>query len=290
MVCLSDSLSVGRIFLRGVGQVFLQRSAWAGICFLGAVAWQSGPLALACGLGTWVGTQWGQRYGTREECEDGLHGYNGALAGIGVLVVLPPGPLAWGLVVVLAWLVTWLAQVWRRHGPLSPYTAPFILATWLLMIIASAAGWPAPVAGTSAVMGDGLMAWAQGTLRGVGQVMFLDDLGAGALCILGLALSRPGAALCAVLASALTLLAALAAGFPGDAASLGLYGFNAVLTAEALRQALPGRWGALCLGVLASLGLMRGFQVLELPSLTAPFVLATLLVRQLSRTLSFFKA
>lgn len=270
--------------------MFLQRSAWAGACFLGAVALQSWPAALACGLGACVGTLWGLRYATPAECDDGLHGYNGALAGIGVLVVLSPGPLAWLLVAVCAWLSTWMAQIWRRHGLLPPYTAPFVLVTWALMAAATVAGWSTTAGSPPPVVGDGAMAWLYGTLRGVGQVMFLEDPRSGALCILGLVLSAPGAALCAVLASALALPLALTAGFPRDPAFLGLYGFNAVLTAEALRQALPRRWGALCLGVLASLGLMRGFQVLDLPALTAPFILATLLVRQTWRVLSFFKA
>lgn len=270
--------------------MFLQRSALAGACFMGAVALQSWSAALACGLGAWVGTLWGLRYGAPAEYDDGLHGYNGALAGIGVLAVLPPGPLAWLLVVVCAWLSTWLAQIWRRHGLLSPYTAPFVLVTWALMTATAMAGWSTAAGSPPPAVGDGAMVWLHGTLRGVGQVMFLEDPRSGALCVLGLVLSAPGAALCAVLASALALLLALAAGFPGDPAFLGLYGFNAVLTAEALRQALPRRWGALCLGFLISLGLMRGFQALNLPALTAPFILATLLIRQTWRTLSFFKA
>ncbi|MFC4298610.1 urea transporter [Castellaniella hirudinis] len=276
----SFGAAFGRILLRGIGQIYLLPSAWAGALLLAAAAWQSWAMAGACLLGALTGTVWGMAAGDAAGSRVGLDGYNGALTGLGVMVVLPAGPLAWSLVAPLAWLASWAAHAWRRRSSVPPYTAPFVLITWLLM--AAAAGLELPRAAVMAAADPGWGDTAQGLLRGVGQVMFLDDPRAGALCLLGLALGTPWAALSAGLASGLCLLAASCAGLPADAAALGLYGFNAVLAAEALRTVRPGRLGAWawpCLGALLSLLLMRGFQLLALPSLTAPFLLATWAVR-----------
>ncbi|CAM5791871.1 urea transporter [Castellaniella caeni] len=279
-------VALSRQCLRGIGQIYLQRSAWAGACFLLAVVLQAPTLGLACALGALVGTLWGRRCGMVADCEDGLHGYNGALAGIAVLVVLPPGVLAWGLVVLAAGLSTWLAQIWRRTLPLSPYTGPFVLVTWLLMAVAAVMQWPQAAAANSGGTPLAETALVLGTLRGLGQVMFLDQPGAGLLCLLGLALSDRRAGAYGLLSSGGAALFAWGMGLPLDALALGLYGFNAVLVAEALRQALPGRWLVLFGAVLVSVLLTRGFQWLALPSLTAPFVLVTLLARMLTQPAS----
>ncbi|MHA3902492.1 urea transporter [Castellaniella sp. WN] len=279
---LRDHASFGtafiRMLLRGIGQIYLLPSARAGVVLLGAVAWQSWTQAGACLLGALAGTVWGLSVGDAAGSRAGLDGYNGALTGLGVITVLAPGPIAWSLVAPLACLATWFAQVWRGRCAVPPYTAPFVLSIWLLMAAASGLDLPRVVAPSAA--DPGWSGAALGLLRGVGQVMFLDDPRAGALCLLGLALGTPRAALSAGLASGLCLLAAVWAGFPAEAGRLGLYGFNAVLAAEALRTIRPGRWLWPCLGALLSLGLARGFQLLDLPPLTAPFLLATWVVRQ----------
>lgn len=278
---MRDSFAVafGRMLLRGIGQVYLLPSARAGAVLWVAVAWQSWALAGACLLGALAGTVLGISMGDAAGSRAGLNGYNGALTGLGILLVLPSGPLAWSLVTPLACLASWMAWALRRWCAWPPYTVPFVLVIWLLMAATTHLGLPqAAAAGAADPGGSG--SGILGLLRGVGQVMFLDDPWAGALCLLGLALGAPRAALFAVLASGLCLLVAMLAQFPVDAALLGLYGYNAVLTAEALRAIRPGRWGWPCLGVVLSLGLMRGFQWLALPPLTAPFLLATWLVRQ----------
>ncbi|WP_323017426.1 urea transporter [Castellaniella sp.] len=272
---LAWTLVAGRQGLRGIAQVFLQRHAATGACLLTAVAWQSVTLALGCLLGALTGTLFGRWRNAGADADAGLHGYNGALVGIGVLLALPPTELAWGLVVVLSSLATGLAQCWRRHLPGSPYTAPFILMIWLLQAVMPLAGWPPADAVLPAVPLSGLMAVVAGVFRGVGQVMFLDDPWSGALCVLGLALAAPRVAVQALLVSAVASGLAWMGGFPANAVWMGLYGFNAVLVAEAVHQARPGRLGFLCLGVILSLLFMRAFQWLGLPALTAPFVLAS---------------
>lgn len=284
------TIGAGRTLLRGIAQVFLQGHAGAGACLLAAVAWQSPVLAAGCLLGAGAGTLCGALSGTTEPTRAGLHGYNGALVGIGVLLVLPPAPLAWALVITLAGLTTALAQAWRRWLPGSPYTAPFVLALWLLLAVMSITGWAPAAAIPPAEPAAGGPIAVPGVLRGVGQVMFLDDPWSGMLCVLGLAWAAPAVAARALGASAAMLGAAWLADFPMDAMSMGLYGFNAVLAAEAVHQALPGRRLALWAAMGLSLLIMRGFQWTDLPALTAPFVLAAWAVRCGHRALSVLKA
>ncbi len=272
-----------RSVLRGIGQIFLQRSAGCGLAVLAAMALQAPQLALACALGALVATLAGRRLHEAQALDDGLFGFNGALAGLGVLIVLAPGPLAWALVVAASLLATALLLFLRRRLPVSPYTAPFVLVTWGVMALATVA----PLAPATPIVSVdvGWSEVANGILRGIGQVVFLDHPMAGALCLLGLLLAGPRVAVTALIAATAGLALARALGFPDAPAALGLYGYNAVLTVIALLpriQVKGQRWIVVAAAVLTVL-LVRGVQLLGLPALTAPFVLATWLLLRVSR-------
>lgn len=269
-----------RAALRGVGQIYLQRSAWCGLACLAALALQSVNMAIACLLGATAATLLGQAFPDRKLLDDGIQGFNGALAGLGVLIVLKPGVLAWCLVLLMALLATWLAQAWRKRLALPPYTAPFVLVTWSLMAVAGPLG--LPLAEQSAIEAASWGYLADAVLRGIGQVIFLDLPWSGALCVLGLALSGLRAAASALLAAVLALACTFLLRLPPDLAGLGLYGFNAVLAVEALRPQAGRRWWLLLAALPLSMALTRGFQLANLPSLTAPFIVSTWLLQRAS--------
>ncbi|HEX7388385.1 MAG TPA: urea transporter [Castellaniella sp.] len=262
-------------FLRGIGQVYLQRSAWTGTLLLAAVALQSYEWAAACALSTLAGSAWGYAFGDRNAWRDGLYGYNGALSGIGVLWLINPGPFAWTLVVIAGIITASIVILWQKASRFPVYTAPFVAVTWLLIALAAWLSWPnaTPTAPLEApAQTDALF----GVLRGAGQVMLLDNPVSGALCLLALLLSSRKAATTALWATLLGWGIALLLGFPSDLQTLGIYGFNAVLTAEALRT--RGRWWLPTLGIILSTVLTRGLQLEGIPTLTAPFVLCTWLL------------
>lgn len=267
-----------RTVLRGVGQIYLQRSAWCGLACLAALALQSVNMAIACLLGAITATLLGHAFADRGTLDDGIQGFNGALAGLGVMVVLKPGALAWCLVLLMALVATWLAQAWRERLSLPPYTAPFVLVTWSLMAVAGPLG--LPMADGSAIVAVSWGYPADAVLRGIGQVIFLDLPWAAALCTAGLALSSLRVAASALLAAALALACAFLLRLPLDLAGLGLYGFNAVLTVEALRPQVGRRWWLLLAAIPLSIALTRGFQLAGLPSLTAPFIASTWLLQR----------
>ena len=75
---------------------------------------------------------------------------------------------------------------------------------------------------------------AHGLFRGVGEVMFEDNLLTGVIFLVAILVNSRISALFAVLGSAVALLTALALGANGFLIYHGLYGFNAVLCAIAL--------------------------------------------------------
>lgn len=131
------------------------------------------------------------------------------------------------------------------------------------------------------VAGDrGPLAFIDAVLRGVGQVVFLNNAYAGLLCLLAITLSSPlqaAGALAGTVAS--TAVAAL---FPAARPDLrcGLHGFNGCLIAIALPQFLGGGAAVWALALLAA-GLSSGLLLAlrgrtgGLPPLTAPFVLCS---------------
>ena len=260
-----------RSLLRGIGQIFFQNSAWTGLCCLLALTVQSPTLALASLLGLLTATLFGRVYHDDTALKDGLYGFNGALAGLAVMVVLAPTAKSWWLVIIASLLATAIFHFWRRRSPYSPYTAPFIVVTWLLMALSPVLGLPAAVAPNSTETGTVLHA----VLRGIGQVIFLDNPLAAALCTLALAVASLRTLSLALLASATGFLLATAVGFPEPLIGLGLYGFNAVLTAEALYAHTQKKRIGLLAGIILSILITRAFQFANLPSLTAPFVLST---------------
>lgn len=270
----SKCLDCARALLRGVGQVFFQENAWTGLLMLLGIAVNAPALALAAALGAGAATLLALGFDDEAGRARGLYGFNGALTGVAVLVFVAPHPGAWGLAMMGAAWTALVVRLWGRVCALPAYTAPFVLSTWALLYVASALGLSGAMAGEPVSM-DVLGA----VLRGVGQVFFQNNAWSGGIFVIALAVHSRRAAGWALLAAALGMGCAHLAGLPVDAIATGLYGFNAVLAAEALRIALPGRYGIPSLfGVLLSVVMTYAFQRVGALSLTAPFILSTWVV------------
>lgn len=126
----------------------------------------------------------------------------------------------------------------------------------------------------------GVAAFVDAVLRGVGQVVFLNNAYSGLLCLMAIALVAPLQAAGALAGTAAGTAVAMA--LRADRAALrgGLYGYNACLVALALPQFLGGdAWvWVLAMGAAglssALLLALRG-RTAGLPPLTAPFVICT---------------
>lgn len=278
--------------LRGVGQVMFQDHPYTGLLFLVGIFYASVPLGLAALLGTIVGTYTGLALGAdRASIRAGLFGFNGTLVGVALVLFLGAGPFVWGAVILAAAsssvLMAGLTSFWSpRKG--AALTAPFVLASWTFLLAARQIGRLMPQALPAAALpgtadgGSGLeiMTLLDGTLRGVGQVFFQDDLLTGGVFIVALLVSSRRAAIAAVFGALVGLLTGWILGASESELRAGLFGFNSVLTAIALgatflrfdrASALFTAFAAIVTTFVFA-ALVTVLQPLGMVPLTAPFV------------------
>jgi len=267
-----------RIVLRGPGQVMFQGHAVTGTLFLIGITVAS-PLM---GAGAIIGAIIGPALAIltrldREMIKEGIHGFNPVLVGAGTLFYLQPEPLTWMLLIAGCVLATFVTHLMRTYLKFPTYTAPFIVVTWLVIIIAHAIAGTAidvkPAAGPDTPVG-----LVTEILRGPAEVIFGANILTGILFLVGIAISNWRHGVLALLGSVLGTLLAIYHNDPAASVSIGIYGYNASLAAMAVylwRKSLliP------ILAALISVPLTEFFPgSLEIPALTAPFVAASWIV------------
>ena len=280
-----------RALLCAFAQIFLQQRPGFGLAVLLALLVGAPNLLGDALLGALAGNLVAQRRGyAQADIDSGLYGYNGALIGLLLSLKLAWVPLLPLLVVTLAGLSSlllrpWLQAVRERHW-LPAYTLPFVLCGWALPGLAALLDLhpAAPLQPAAPLISVGWQAFVEGTLRGLGQVIFLDHSLAGLCLLVGLYLNAPRGASWALCAAALPPALTLLAEQPAGAASSGLLGYNPVLAVLAISQLYRRPWAPLA-ALLLSLALQPGFAALGLAPLTMPFILACWLVLAGSRLL-----
>jgi urea transporter len=302
----NPAVGVVDALLRGVGQVMFQNNPLTGAIFLVGILVNSPRLAGAGLLGLAASTLAAYLLGAdRALIANGLFGFNGILVGIALAFFLE-FDLLLAVYIVLGAAVSTVVLVALANllstWDMPALTAPFVLTAWLLLfavyqlgflqpteLIAPAA--PDPEAavqtelrelatGSGGVTAENL---AHGLFRGVGEVMFQDNLLTGLIFLAGIAVNSRVSAAFALLGSAAGLLSALALGGDGFTAYHGLYGFNAVLCAIALGGVFfVLSWRSAVYALVAavlSVPAFAAFAVLlspyGMPALTAPFVVVT---------------
>lgn len=282
------ALGAGRMALRGLAQVVFQPDARAGALFLAALALASPALALGGFAGALVaGLIAGRAGAPRAEVEAGLHGFNGALAGIALALFPGAGLGAGGRALLVlggaalaAWLCLRLAPRLAR-ARLPVLTAPFnLMALPVLALVHLRTG---PLSAPEPEPDGMLLALLRGTVNGLSQVFFAQGMWPGLLIALGLAVAAPRVLALAVAASGGGAALALALGAGAQAVAAGLHGYNGVLVVLALGAVFlaPGR-GVTALALAAALvvvpvqmGIAGALGVAGLPGLTVGFVLVS---------------
>jgi len=292
--------------LRGVGQVMFQNNPLTGLLFLVGIFVNSAKLGGAGLLGLAASTLAAYLLGAdRSLIRNGLFGFNGILVGI-ALAFFFEFDLLLAVYIVLGAAVSTIVMM-ALINLLTPWdmpalTAPFVLTAWLLLfavyqfdflhpteLIAPATLHPGAAVQTDlrelATGTGGLTAanLAHGLFRGVGEVMFEDNLLTGVIFLVAILVNSRISALFAVLGSAVALLTALALGANGFLIYHGLYGFNAVLCAIALGGLFfVLTWKSAIYALLAAVFSVVAFAAIAvllspigMPALTAPFVLTT---------------
>ncbi|WP_165070655.1 urea transporter [Paludisphaera rhizosphaerae] len=282
MQAFKPSSAVARYFdlaiLRGVGQIMFQGHAGTGVCFLAGIALASPIMLLGAVLGALIGPMTARVAGfDKDQIEQGLFGFNSTLVGLATLFFLKPAGLTFTLLVlgcIASTFITWLAM---RFLPFPAYTGPFVVSTWILLVIAHAiAGNSLDVSPASEAVAPG--GFIEQVLRGEAEVMLGANVVTGILFLVGIALSDVWHAGMALLGSIVGTAMADYHGDPTQAISIGIYGYNAALAAMAMFL----KRKSLTLPILAALiatGMTEFFpKSLGVPALTGPFVAASWLM------------
>ena len=302
------SPAVGAVdaLLRGVGQVMFQNNPLTGLLFLVGILVNSLELAGAGLLGLAASTLAAYLLGAdRTLIRNGLFGFNGVLVGIGLAFFLEFDLLLAGYIVLGAAVSTVVMMALANllsTWDMPALTAPFVLTAWVLLfavyqfaflhptdLIAPLAPDPEAAVQTdlrALATGSGGMTLANlanGLFRGVGEVMFQDNLLSGLIFLAGILVNSRVSAGFAVLGSAVGLGTALAMGADGSSVYHGLYGFNAVLCAIAIGGVFfVLTWRSALYALVAAVFSVPAFAAVAvllspigMPALTAPFVLTT---------------
>ncbi len=261
--------------LRSYGQIFLQPSSRAGCLFILAIAVNSltqAFIALTAILTSLLTARLLKVPAT--DVGQGLYGFNAALLALAISNVLAITAVSMLLIIAGSALTPLLLQQFKQRISLPPFTAPYILTGWMIMLIASGLELSPQLLPASTEIDQFYTAVA----RGIGQVVFQDNALSGILCLAGLLCYSRLAAVWTLIASACGVFIAGMLSFPDSLINNGSYSYNAVLAGIALAALFPRRFILPLLGIGISILLMRGFQLAEVPAFTAPFVLATWLV------------
>ncbi|WP_370280198.1 urea transporter [Pontibacterium sp.] len=266
-------------WLKGYGQIMLQSSSLTGLLFLLGIGLNSVPMLLGALLGGFIATLTGNLLRTPNALHQGLHGFNGALVGIAGVFFLQPSVASFCLIAICTISATLLTHTLQRSS-LPGFTAPFVITTWVMLSAAPLLG--IPTAELPTLQSD--LPQLSTTFLGIGQVMFQGELIAGLCFVLGLILSNWRHAALALTGSTLGCCAILISGVSEALVANGLYSFNPALTAIALGTS-ASQFPVLRVvtGIALSVLFTHLFVLADLPSLTAPFILATWTVLELER-------
>jgi urea transporter len=234
--------------LRGIGQVMFQNSPITGLLFLIGLfvgGWQFGVYGL---LGTVASTLAARWLGVPSSAiQAGLYGYNGTLVGVALAFYLADNALlpvyvvfAAAVSAVVAGAIGNMLSTWSVPA----LTGPFVVTTWFFALgiygldqlqAGANAGRPAlPTITSGERAALDLSQLGQGVFHGVAEVFFQGSVIVGILFLLGLLVSSRIDCLMAIVGSVVGLATGWVLGVDADSLTLGLMGYNAVLTMIAL--------------------------------------------------------
>lgn len=307
--------------LRGVGQILFADNPVSGLFILIGLFVASPWLGAATLIGVVASTATAHLLRLdRSRIRAGLYGYNGALVGGALATFLVP---AWSASIILyiiagaavsipIMVAVSLVLADRLHLPpltlpFNLVTLPFLLATFAIThiehgpLLARHAEQPINTLlreSTNAPTGSLAVALAEALFRGIGQIVFADSVISGVLILLGVLVWSRIAGVFALLGSLLGLLVGLALGGDGFSEYHGLWGYNAMVSAEAIAGVfIVCTWSSVLYGLAcaaATTVLYAGLAVFAgpygIPVLTLPFVLTTLVFLSVKHATPLFRA
>jgi len=271
------------IVFRGISQIFLLNNVITGILFLAGAFYNSWLIGIGVIIGVLTGTVTALilKY-KRDDINQGLYGYNGALVGLATVYFFGfnmPSVIALFFGAVLSSII--MHFMIKRKFP--PFTAPFIISTWIVMAIVLTLK-IMPLKATQLPNASNVEI-IPALSRGIGQVMFQENIFTGIILFIGILVCSRISALYALLGTGIGVVVSFMCSFPLSMITAGLFGFNGVLCGIALSGK---KWhhGILAIAsIVVSVFVMFGMSRLGIITLTAPFVISAWLVLLVSNTL-----
>jgi urea transporter len=276
--------------LSSSAQVMLQANPITGLLFLIGIGINSITMLLGCLLAILSSLITAKLFQyDSEPINKGIYSFSAALVGISLFTLLPLSFIAFVLVIFGGVLSTLLMHFMITKVPSMPaLTTPFILTTWIIVLIIDYAALVIPSLENQTVQVNqesivtpitmSLINVLGGAFQGVGQVMLQDNWLSGAVFFCALLFSSYKTALWAIWASLIGFVIAIGLGFSQERAMMGLYGFNACLIAITLIEHYPNKYWFTLFAILLSVLITRAFEEVALPALTAPFVMTVWII------------
>lgn len=264
--------------LHGIGQVFFQNNWLSGMVFLIGIFYNSWVLGAAALVGAIMSTASAQLLKYRsQDIQKGLYGFNGTLIGIGIMCIFEVTAISIIALIVGAVLSTIVTHFLKKI--ILPFTAPFILVTWLSIFLLLFI-FKVPFINSSPEIGSALNEVEMISIFGksFGQVMFQENTISGFLFLIAIFINDKTNAFYAIYAALLAPTIGWLISEPATNLNAGLLGYNSILCAIALsgRKKTDLLW--VTLAIILSTFLYIGFAKSHIFVLTAPFVAATWIV------------
>ena len=269
------------IIFRGISQIFLLNNVITGILFLAGAFYNSWPIGIGAVIGVLAGTFTALllKY-KKDDINQGLYGYNGALVGLATVYFFGfnmPSVITLFFGAVLSSIIMNCMTTWK----LPPFTAPFIISTWIVMaIVLTLKIMPLKAAQLPDASNLEII---PALSRGIGQVMFQENIFTGIILFVGILVCSRISSFYALLGTAIGVVVACVCSFPLSVITAGLFGFNGVLCGIAFSNK---KWSSLILAtasIVISIFLIYGMMNLGIITLTSPFVLSAWLVLLLEK-------
>jgi urea transporter len=217
--------------LKGIGQIMLQENRWTGLLFLIGIfmgSWEGGIAVL---ISTAAGTYTAMilKY-DQSEINAGLYGFSAALVGVALSFVFQTTIVIWILIIIGGALATVIQHFFIKNK-IPVFTFPFIIVTWVcVFVLHHCTQIPPSEMMTAAVEPADYDDFLTCT-NGFGEVIFQGGVLSGIIFFIAVFISSPAAALYGLAGSVLGAYISHMNGEAIDKIHLGLFGFNAVLSA-----------------------------------------------------------
>ncbi len=267
---------IPRGVLLGFAQTMLQPSPLVGVAFIVGAFWNSYIIAsfgiLGCLGGVLAAIVMG--YPTSERHE-GLYGFNGALLGLGLSYYYEATSMLWILVFVGGVATTIVMHTMLRLN-MRPFTFPYVVVTWLIMVLLWITGWLGESVNT---IPDQLKIVEINALsRGVGQALFQENVVTGLIFLAAITVRDWIQGIYVLFATALGLGFAYVVGFPIDAINLGLFGYNGALCGILFAGRTFRDFLSAVVAITLSIIVVKMAHMVDIAALTFPFVLSSWII------------